>query len=66
MLTDLNRRISKAEMQQCLLYLLNFEDVQIAHLLSCDYSTVKKRSKKMKTAFNTEKELRQFIREFIL
>ena len=66
MLTDLYPRISNDEMHQCLLYLLDVEDVHIAHLLFCDYSTVKKRSRKLKTALNTEKELRQFIREIVL
>ena len=66
MLTDMYPRISNDEMHQCLLYLLDVEDVQIAHLLFCDYSTVKKRSRKLKTALNTEKELRQFIKETVL
>ena len=66
MLTDLCPKINRDEMSQCQLYLLDFEDVQIAALLSCDYSTVKKRSLKLKKAFGTEKELRLFIREFVL
>jgi tetratricopeptide (TPR) repeat protein len=66
MLTDLCPKINRDEMSQCLLYLLDFEDVQIAALLSCDYSTVKKRSLKLKKAFGTEKELHLFIREFVL
>ena len=65
-LTDLYPKISRNAMHQCLLYLLGLEDVQIAALLSCDYSTVKRRSAKLKQAFGTEKELRQFIREFVL
>ena len=65
-LTDLYPKISRNAMNQCLLYLVNMEDVQIAALLSCDYSTVKRRSAKLKQAFGTEKELRQFIREFVL
>ena len=65
-LTDLYPKISHNAMLQCLLYLLNLEDVQIAALLSCDYSTVKRRSAKLKQAFGTEKELRQFIRELVL
>ena len=66
MLTDMYPRISNDEMHQCQLYLLDIEDVQIAHLLFCDYSTVKKRSRKLKTALNTEKKLRQFIKEIVL
>ena len=66
MLTDLFPRISGDEINQCQLYLLNLEDVKIAHLLSCDYSTVKKRSRKLKDAFHTEKTLRQFVRELVL
>ena len=65
-LTDLYPKINRNAMNQCLLYLLNIEDVQIASLLSCDYSTVKRRSSKLKEAFNTEKELRQYIRELVL
>ena len=65
-LTDLFPRISSDEIHQCHLYLLNLQDVQIAHLLSCDYSTVKKRSAKLKKAFGTEKELLLFIRGFIV
>ena len=66
MLTDMYPRISNDEMHQCLLYLLDVEDVQIAHLLFCDYSTVKKRSRKLKTAFKIEKELRLFIKDLVL
>ena len=65
-LTDLYPKINRDGINQCLLYLLNLEDVQIAAMLSCDYSTIKKRSLKMKEAFNTKKELRQFIRELVL
>ena len=65
-LTNLCPKINRDEMNQCILYLLDFEDVQIAALLSCDYSTVKKRSVKLKKAFGTEKKLRLFIREFVL
>lgn len=66
MLTDMYPKISRSGINQCLLYLLNLEDVQVAALLSCDYTTIKRRSLKIKTAFNTEKEPRQFIRELIL
>ena len=66
MLTDSFPKITHDEMIQCQLYLLNLEDVQIAALLSCDYSTVKKRSVKLKKAFHTEKDLRLFIRELVL
>ena len=65
-LSDVFPKISADEMSQCQLYLLNLEDVQIAHLLSCDYSTVKKRSAKLKKAFGTEKELLLYIREYVL
>ncbi len=65
-LTDSFPKITHDEMMQCQLYLLNLEDVQIAALLSCDYSTVKKRSLKLKKAFRTEKDLRLFIRELVL
>ena len=66
MLTDLHPKISRNAMNQCLLYLLNLEDAQIASLLSCDYSTVKRRSTKLKQAFGSEKEPRQFIRECVM
>ena len=65
-LTNLSPRISREELNQCWLYLIDLEDVQIAHLLSCDYSTIKKRSKKMKINFGIEKDPRQFIREYVL
>ena len=65
-LSDVFPKISADEMSQCEFYLLNLEDVQIAHLLSCDYSTVKKRSTKLKKAFGTEKELVLYIREYVL
>ena len=65
-LTDLYPKISRNGINQCLLYLLNLEDVQIAALLSCDYTTIKRRSLKMKEAFNTEKGPRQFVRELVL
>lgn len=65
-LTDLSPKTTREELCQCWLYLLDLEDVQIAHLLFCDYSTVKKRSKKMKGNFGIEKDPRQFIREFVL
>ena len=66
MLTGLFPKISRDEMNQCQLYLLNLEDVQIAALLNCDYSTIKKRSGKLRKVFGTEKELLFFIRGFVL
>ena len=65
-LTDHFPKINSDEIKQCQLYLLNLEDVQIAHLLHCDYSTVKKRSTKLKKAFGTEKELQLFVRGTVL
>ncbi|MBQ6771757.1 MAG: hypothetical protein IJP44_12370 [Bacteroidales bacterium] len=65
-LADRCPKISREELSQCLLYLLDLEDVQIAALLSCDYSTVKRRSSKLKKAFGTEKELSLYVRELVL
>ena len=65
-LTCLYPKMSQNEMNQCLLCLLDLKDVQIAALLHSDYSTIKKRSTKLKKAFNTEKPLQVFIREFVL
>ena len=65
-LTSLYPRITRNEMNQCLLSLLNFEDVQIAALLQCNYSTINKRSAKLKKAFRTEKTLQSFLREWVL
>ena len=65
-LTALYPKINRNAMNQCLLYLLNLEDVHIAALLSIDYSTVKKRTAKLKAFFGIEKEPRQFIRELVL
>ena len=39
---------------------------QIAALLQCDYSTIKKRSAKLKMAFGTEKTLQIYLRAFVL
>ena len=66
MLTDRHPKISRDELNQCYLYLLDLKDTQIAALLSCDYSTVKKRSSKLKLKFDTEKDLHLFIKEFVL
>ncbi len=65
-LTSLYPKITRNEMNQCLLSLLNFEDVQIAALLQCNYSTIKKRSVKLKNAFQTEKTPQSFLREWVL
>ena len=65
-LTDLYPKINRNELHQCLLCLLNLEDVQIAALLHSDYSTIKKRAAKMKKAFHTDKSLQMFIREIVL
>ena len=65
-LADLCPRINCEELNQCQLYLLSLDDVQIAALLDRDYSTVKKRSTKLKKAFGTEKELAVFIRAIVL
>lgn len=65
-LTSLYPKISPNLIRQCLLYLLNMEDVQIAALLSCEYTTIKRRSSKLKEAFGTKKEPRQFIKELVL
>lgn len=64
-LTDFSPKINRNAMNQCRLYLLNLEDVQIAALLSCDYSTVTRRSSKLKKEFHTEKEPRSFIQELV-
>jgi tetratricopeptide (TPR) repeat protein len=65
-LTKKDARITSNEINQCLLYLLNLNDVQIAALLQCDYTTIKKRSAKLKNAFGTKKTLQVFIRELVL
>lgn len=59
-------KLNQNEKYQCLLCLLNLKDVEIAALLHSDYSTIKKRSAKMKKAFGTEKTLQDFIRELVL
>ena len=59
-------RISRDEINQCLLCLLNLKDVQIAALMYNDYSTIKKRSAKLKKAFGTEKTLQIFLRSLVL
>ena len=66
MLTSLCPKITRNEMYQCLLSLLNLEDVQIAALLQYDYSTIKKRSVKLRKAFLTEKTLQSFMRGWVL
>ena len=55
MLTDSFPKITHDEMIQCQLYLLNLEDVQIAALLSCDYSTIKKTFSKTEKSISHRK-----------
>ena len=59
-------KIKPIEMQQCMLCLFNLQDVQIAALLHCDYSTIRKRSKKLQKAFGLEQTLKVFIRGQVL
>jgi hypothetical protein len=66
LLTSLYPRISHDEINQCLLCLLNLKDTQIAALLQCDYSTIHKRSVKLKRMFNTEEMLQVYIRNLVL
>lgn len=66
LLTSLYPKISRDEMNQCLLCLLNLKDTQIAALLQSDYSTVYKRSVRLKRMFNTDTPLQVFIRDFVL
>ena len=65
MLTMLYPKISRIEMYQCYLCLLNLKDTQIAVLLNNDYSTIYKRSGKLQKAFSTEKKLQNFIKEHV-
>ena len=66
LLTTLYPNITRTDMEQCHLCLLNLQDVQIAALLHNDYSTVKRRSDKLKKAFSTEKTLQAFLLEWVL
>ena len=59
-------KINHNEIVQCLLSLLNIKDVQIAALLHCDYSTINKRSIKLKKAFGTNESIQVFVRELVL
>ena len=59
-------KMTNDEFNQCLLYLLDLDDKQVAALLGFDYSTIKKRSAKMKKAFGTEKDLPFFIKKSVL
>ena len=59
-------RMTKDEKSQCLLYLLDVDDKQVAALLGVDYSTIKKRSAKMKKALGTDKEIPFLIKEIVL
>ena len=65
MLTSRYSKIKPVTLYQCYLYLMNLEDAQIAALLHFDYTTIKKRSAKMKQAFGTEKTLQLFVRELV-
>ena len=58
-------RIDK-EISQCYLYLLNLNDVQIAAVLGCDYTTIHRHSTKLKKVFGTEKEFPVYIRDMVL
>ena len=61
LLTALYPRINQNEKTQCCLCLLNLHDTQIAALLNKDYSTIRKRSAKLRKAFSTDKTLQLFI-----
>ena len=63
LLTALYPKITSNEINQCHLCLLNLPDAQIAALLHNDYSTVKRRSNKLRKAFSTEKTLQLFLME---
>ena len=65
MLTSLFPKITRADMEQCRLCLLNLQDVQIAVLLHKDYSTVIRRSDKLRKAFATEKPLQTFLLDLV-
>ena len=66
LLADMYPKIRQDELNQCMLYLVGMDDAQIAAILHCDYSTIKKRSSKLRKAFGTDKELKVFVREFVL
>jgi tetratricopeptide (TPR) repeat protein len=59
-------RMSRNDTIQCQLSLLNLTDVQIAALMRNDFSTVKKRSNKLKKAFGTEKTLQMFMKDLVI
>ena len=59
-------RMSRNDTIQCQLSLMNLTDAQIAALMRNDYSTVKKRSNKLKKAFGTEKTLQLFIKGLVM
>ena len=65
-LTALYPKITRSETCQCHLCLLNLRDVQIAALMHNDYSTVKRRSDKLRKAFSTRKTLQSFLLEWVL
>lgn len=65
LLTEYYPRISHVEAMQCMLCLLNLKETQIAALMQNDYSTIKKRSSKIRKALGTEKTLQAFTRELV-
>ncbi len=63
LLTALYPKITRNEINQCHLCLLNLPDAQIAALLHNDYSTVKRRSNKLRKVFSTKKTPQMFLME---
>lgn len=59
-------KINRNEINQCMLSLLNLDNAKIAALLHCDYSTISKRSVKLKKVFGTDKSLQVYFRELVL
>lgn len=66
MLSERYPKINPNEINQCMLCLLNLDGVKIAALLHCDYSTISKRTVKLKKAFGTDKSLQVYFRELVL
>ena len=59
-------KIKQFETDQCLLYLLDLNDSEISILLGKDYTTINKRTQKLKKEFKIDTELAVFVKGIVI
>lgn len=59
-------KIKQYETDQCMLYLLDLNDSEISVLLGKDYTTINKRTQKLKKEFKIDVELTVFVKNLII